>query len=167
MTSIRMTARGEHAQYDEPMFGDRQVLKVVCESDCLQPVYATSGAAAFDIKCRDNVTLDWLRGAQLIRTGLRMEIPEGYELQIRPRSGLAKKGLIILNSPGTIDSDYRGEIMVLAKLGRENKNGKLAFLRGDRIAQCVLAPVTRALFHYVEELDDTDRGIGGFGSTGV
>ncbi len=101
----------------------------------------------------------------LIPTGLSVALPEGYEIQVRPRSGLAiKHGLTILNSPGTIDSDYRGELKIaLVNLG----NRAYTVKRGDRIAQLVLAPVVRAVLYQVDELDKTERDAGGFGHTGV
>jgi dUTP pyrophosphatase len=101
----------------------------------------------------------------LVGTGFAFAIPEGYEVQVRPRSGLAlKKGISVLNSPGTIDSDYRGEIkVILANLGEED----FIIERGDRIAQIVVAPVQRGNLVEVDILDDTARGTGGFGSTGV
>ena len=101
----------------------------------------------------------------LIPTGLFFEIPEDYEVQIRPRSGLAaKNGVTVLNTPGTIDSDYRGEIkVILVNLGSED----FTVSNGDRIAQMVVAPVITAYFTFAESLSDTDRGSGGMGSTGV
>lgn len=102
---------------------------------------------------------------KLIPTGVRLAIPEGYEAQVRPRSGLAiKHGVALVNSPGTIDSDYRGEIQViLINLGQS----VVQFSRGERVAQLVLAPVVRARLVFVQSLDDSDRGEGGFGSTGI
>ena len=102
---------------------------------------------------------------QAVATGFAMAIPPGYEVQVRPRSGLAlKHGITCLNTPGTIDSDYRGEVkVILANLSEDN----FEIRRGDRIAQIVPAPVQRAAFAEVEALDDTARGAGGFGSTGV
>mgnify|MGYP002761060493 FL=1 len=102
---------------------------------------------------------------ELIPTGLQMAIPHGYEAQIRPRSGLAyRNGVTMLNTPGTIDADYRGEVKVLAvNLGNES----FEINHGDRIAQMVIAPVTQAHIEEVEQLSDTERGDGGFGSTGV
>ncbi len=99
-----------------------------------------------------------------VATGFAVAIPEGYEIQVRPRSGLAlKHGISLPNTPGTIDSDYRGELkVILINHGAED----FAIARGDRIAQLVLAPVTLAAWHEVQELDDTARGAGGFGSTG-
>jgi dUTP pyrophosphatase len=101
----------------------------------------------------------------LIPTGLAVAIPSGYEIQIRPRSGLAiKHGITVVNAPGTIDSDYRGEIKIgLINLGRE----PFRIVRGMRIAQMILAPVAQALFQECEELPDTKRGAGGFGHTGT
>ena len=104
-------------------------------------------------------------GTAMIGTGLFFEIPEGYEVQIRPRSGLAaKNGVTVLNTPGTIDSDYRGEIkVILINLGEKD----FVINSGDRIAQMVIAPVTQASFEITDSLSDTERGAGGFGSTGV
>lgn len=139
------------------------------------PHYATEGAAAMDICAAEDVVI----GAgeiKLIKTGFACAIPEGFELQCRPRSGLAvKHGITITNSPGTIDSDYRGEICVVLQNTRPTSEAfgvtmtsfnLFEVRRGDRIAQLVLAPVTRADPVEVEELDETARGAGGFGSTG-
>lgn len=128
------------------------------------PRYATDGAAGMDVLSAEDVVLE--PGARhAVSTGLAMAIPENYEIQVRPRSGLAlKNGISVPNTPGTIDSDYRGELkVILINFGAE----AFAISRGDRIAQIVLAPVTRAGWHEVEELDETERGAGGFGSTGV
>lgn len=127
------------------------------------PAYATSGAAGMDVLSAEDVTLD--PGARhAVATGLSVAIPDGYEIQVRPRSGLAlKHGITVPNTPGTIDSDYRGELKVIMI----NHGGEpFAIARGDRIAQLVLAPVIQAAWDEVEELDDTARGAGGFGSTG-
>ncbi len=127
------------------------------------PAYATGGAAGMDVLSAEDVVL--APGARVaVATGFAVAIPEGYEIQVRPRSGLAlKHGISLPNTPGTIDSDYRGELkVILINLGAED----FASARGDRIAQLVLAPVTLAAWHEVEELDDTARGAGGFGSTG-
>ena len=127
------------------------------------PVYATSGAAGMDVVSAEDVTI--VPGARhAVATGLAMAIPEGFEIQVRPRSGLAlKHGITVPNTPGTIDSDYRGELkVILINHGQED----FAIRRGDRVAQLVLAPVTQAAWHEVAELDDTERGAGGFGSTG-
>lgn len=131
------------------------------------PAYETAGAAGADMRASfpDKGVATLAPGERaLIPTGLRMAIPMGYEAQIRPRSGLAyKQGLTVANAPGTIDSDYRGEVMVLLI----NLGDQLATItHGDRIAQMVIAPVTQAAFT-VGPLDDTARGAGGFGSTGV
>jgi dUTP pyrophosphatase len=127
------------------------------------PAYATSGAAGMDVVSAEDVTL--APGARhAVATGLAMAIPAGFEIQVRPRSGLAlKHGVTVPNTPGTIDSDYRGELkVILINLGAE----AFEIRRGDRVAQLVLAPVTQASWLTVDELDDTARGTGGFGSTG-
>ncbi len=127
------------------------------------PVYATEGAAGMDVVSAEDVTLP-AGGRHAVATGLAVAIPHGFEIQVRPRSGLAlKHGVTVANAPGTIDSDYRGEVkVILINLGQE----PFAIRRGDRVAQLVLAPVTRGSWLEVEELDDTARGEGGFGSTG-
>jgi len=127
------------------------------------PAYATPGAAGMDVVAAEDVTL--APGARhAVATGFSLAIPEGYEIQVRPRSGLAlKHGITVPNTPGTIDSDYRGELkVILINHGAE----PFPVHRGDRIAQLVLAPVTLAVWLEVAELDDTARGAGGFGSTG-
>lgn len=140
-------------------------IKIINKSEFELPEYQTKGSAGLDI--RANITKDIEiapMGRVLIPTGLFVEIPEGYEIQVRPRSGLAiKKGITVLNSPGTIDSDYRGEInVILVNLSYEFQ----IIEPGDRIAQLVLAKVEKIKWDISEELTDTDRGIGGFGSTG-
>lgn len=132
------------------------------------PSYETAGAAGADVRASLGVgeKLKIAPGERvLVPTGLSMEIPPGYEVQVRPRSGLSfKTGLMVLNSPGTIDSDYRGEVKII--LGNLGKNDEI-ISHGDRVAQLVLAPVTQALFsESMEELSATARGAGGFGSTG-
>lgn len=129
------------------------------------PEYRSEGAAGADLRARVSVpqTLPPL-GRLRVPTGIALELPEGFEAQVRPRSGLAGKyGITVLNSPGTIDSDYRGEIQViLINLGTES----WTLNDGDRIAQLVIAPVGR--FSFIEEpLSETERGTGGFGSTGI
>ncbi len=127
------------------------------------PAYATSGAAGMDVLAAEDVTIR--PGARhAVATGLAVAIPPGYEIQVRPRSGLAlKHGIAVPNTPGTIDSDYRGELkVILINHGSE----AFAIARGDRVAQLVLAPVTRGVWQEVDELDETARGAGGFGSTG-
>lgn len=129
------------------------------------PTYATAGAAGFDLFAAVAETVEIAPGARaLIPTGLRMALPAGHELQIRPRSGLAlKHGITLVNTPGTIDEDYRGEIgVILLNTG----TAPFAVERGARIAQAVLAPVTRATLVEATDLDETRRGTGGFGSTG-
>ncbi len=129
------------------------------------PSYATQGSAGMDLYAavREDVIIP-PKGIHLVPTGYRIELPEGYEAQIRPRSGLALKNNIgILNSPGTIDSDYRGEIKVILKnFGDE----KFIIKRGDRIAQMIIAPYIRISWDEVESIDDTYRGSGGFGHSG-
>lgn len=128
------------------------------------PAYATEGAAGLDVVSAQDLSLQ--PGERLaVPTGFAIEIPPGYEVQVRPRSGLAlKHGITCLNTPGTIDSDYRGEVkVILANLGQET----FAVRRGERIAQLVPAPVLRATFEEVSELSDSQRGSGGFGSTGT
>ncbi|MFY7745537.1 MAG: dUTP diphosphatase [Erythrobacter sp.] len=127
------------------------------------PAYATSGAAGMDVVSAEDMTL--APGARhAVATGLAMAIPQGYEIQVRPRSGLAlKHGITVPNTPGTIDSDYRGELkVILINLGTE----PFVIARGDRVAQLVLAPVVQAAWNEVIDLDATERGAGGFGSTG-
>jgi len=127
------------------------------------PAYASEHAAGLDVVAAESLTLaPGQRHA--VATGFTIAIPHGYEVQVRPRSGLAfKHGLTVLNTPGTIDSDYRGEVkVILANLGDE----PFEIVRGERIAQLVPAPVQRAMFAEVEDLDETARGAGGFGSTG-
>lgn len=127
------------------------------------PAYATKGAAGMDVVAAEDVTI--APGSRhAVATGLSVAIPHGYEIQVRPRSGLAfKHGITVPNTPGTIDSDYRGELKVLLI----NHGGEgFAIARGDRVAQLVVAPVTQGVWQEVEELDATERGTGGFGSTG-
>lgn len=139
------------------------ILRLSHGHDLPFPAYATDGAAGMDVVAAEDITL--APGARhAVATGFAMAIPEGYEVQVRPRSGLAlKHGVTCLNTPGTIDSDYRGEVkVILANLGDE----PFVIARGDRIAQLVPAPVQRALLSEVASLDETARGSGGFGSTG-
>lgn len=127
------------------------------------PCYATAGAAGMDVVAAESLTL--APGARhAVATGFAIAIPEGYEVQVRPRSGLAlKHGITCLNTPGTIDSDYRGEVkVILANLGSE----PFEVVRGERIAQLVPAPVLHARFTETSKLDTTRRGADGFGSTG-
>ncbi len=127
------------------------------------PAYATDHAAGMDVVAAESLIL--APGARhAVATGFAVAIPEGYEVQVRPRSGLAlKHGITCLNTPGTIDADYRGEVkVILANLG----DAPFEIIRGERIAQLVPAAVLRAAFNVVEVLDATARGAGGFGSTG-
>lgn len=127
------------------------------------PAYATEGAAGMDVLSAEDVVLEpGMRHA--VATGLSMAIPRGYEIQVRPRSGLAFKfGVTVPNTPGTIDSDYRGELKVLMI---NHGSEPFPIKRGERVAQLVLAPVTQAAWLEVDDLDETARGSGGFGSTG-
>jgi len=130
------------------------------------PRYATAGAAGLDLVAALEDALELAPGERaLVPTGLAFAVPEGFEVQIRPRSGLAlKQGITCLNTPGTIDSDYRGEVrVILANLGRE----PVTIERGMRIAQMVLCPVYQVAWEPVAALDETARGAGGFGSTGT
>jgi dUTP pyrophosphatase len=142
---------------------DIQLKRLPHSEGLKQPDYATPGAAGMDVVAAESLTL--APGARAaVATGFAIAIPEGFEVQVRPRSGLAlKHGITCLNTPGTIDSDYRGEVkVILANLGSE----PFEIVRGERIAQLVPAPVQRAAFREVEDLDSTSRGEGGFGSTG-
>jgi dUTP pyrophosphatase len=127
------------------------------------PSYGTDGAAGLDVVSAENLTLQPGQ-RHAVATGFAIAIPHGYEVQVRPRSGLAlKHGITCLNTPGTIDEDYRGEVkVILANLGSE----PFEVRRGERIAQLVPAPVMKAAFTEVPELSETERGAGGFGSTG-
>ena len=129
------------------------------------PAYQSDGAAGLDLLAAVEAPLTLLPlGRALVPTGLALALPQGYEAQVRPRSGLAAKhGVTVLNSPGTVDADYRGEVkVILVNLS----DTPFAIDRGERIAQMVIAPVTRARLVEAAELDDTARGAGGFGSTG-
>ncbi len=145
---------------------EKLVIKIINQSPNPVPAYATEGSAGMDIRASlsEPVTLSSLE-RQLIPTGIFMEIPVGYEVQVRPRSGLAvKNGITCLNTPGTIDSDYRGEVKVLLiNLSNEDQ----VINNGDRIAQLVLAKVETASLILVQQLNDTVRGEGGFGHTGT
>ena len=141
-------------------------IKIVNNSQHDSPKYATSQSAGLDLRANltESITLKPL-ARTLVKTGLFIELPEGYEAQVRPRSGLAyKKGITVLNSPGTIDADYRGEIgVILINLSEE----EFIIKNGERIAQLVIAKHEQAEWVEVENLDETDRSFGGFGSTGV
>lgn len=139
---------------------------IVLDEGAYLPSYESSGAAGADVRAHLDQPMCIAPGkAALVPTGLRLAIPRGYEVQVRPRSGLAlKKSITVLNSPGTIDSDYRGPLgVILINHGIED----FIINDGDRIAQLVLAPVCQAVFKEAASLDQTERGEGGFGSTGV
>ncbi len=141
-------------------------IKCIASKGATIPEYKTAGAAGADLCALLNEPLTIPAGKfAMVPTGLFFEIPEGYEVQVRPRSGLAaKNGVTVLNTPGTIDSDYRGEIkVILINLG----DADFTINSGDRIAQMIIAPVTQAKFTITESLSETERGTGGFGSTGV
>ncbi|MBZ4672288.1 MAG: deoxyuridine 5-triphosphate nucleotidohydrolase Dut [Deferribacteraceae bacterium] len=140
------------------------VVKVKSLDSLFIPEYATDGAAGADLKSAEDGVIK-PGEVKLVKTGLFLEIPEGYEGQVRPRSGLALKfGVTVLNSPGTIDSDYRGEVGVIL-INHSNKD--FSYKKGDRIAQLVFSKVTKAKFESVEQVNSTSRGAGGFGHTGV
>ena len=137
-------------------------------ADLPVPAYASSGAAGFDLRAAvaEGETMVIKPGARaMVPTGFSVAIPDGYEMQVRPRSGLAfKNGVTVVNAPGTVDSDYRGQVCVLLiNLGEED----FAIRRGDRIAQGIIAAAPQWPLVEVDDLDATDRGAGGFGSTGV
>ena len=141
------------------------VVRLPHAADLPLPSYATEGAAGMDLLAAvmSSVVIP-PGGRMLVPTGLRIAIPAGYELQVRPRSGLAlKNGIVLPNSPGTIDEDYRGELGVIVMNAGD---APFTVERGMRIAQAVIAPVVRASWREVEELPETSRGAGGFGSTG-
>ena len=141
-------------------------IKCVASKGAVIPEYKTAGAAGADLcALLENPIVIPAGRSAMVPTGLFFEIPEGYEVQVRPRSGLAaKNGVTVLNTPGTIDSDYRGEIkVILINLGSED----FTINNGDRIAQMIVAPVTQASFSITDSLSQTERGSGGFGSTGL
>ena len=152
--------------YDLPVTVEVLIRRLPHAEGLPLPAYATDGAAGADLCAAVDEELIIRPGERAaVPTGLVLEIPDGHEGQVRPRSGLAiRAGLTIVNAPGTIDSDYRGELKVLlVNLGLE----PVSISRGDRIAQLLVAPVTRASFIETEDLTASDRGDGGFGSTGV
>lgn len=141
------------------------IIKVKKETSAVLPSYQTEGAAGADVSAfiKEPVVIK-AHSRALIPTGLIFEIPKGYEVQLRPRSGLAlKKGLTLLNTPGTIDSDYRGEIKVIMF---NTSDEDVTITNGERIAQAVISPVVKAEWTEVKEISDTERSNGGFGSTG-
>lgn len=141
-------------------------IKVINKGNQPLPAYATSQSAGMDLRAniKEPITLHPME-RRLVQTGLHIALPEGYEAQIRPRSGLAlKHGITVLNSPGTVDADYRGEVMVLLI----NLSGQdFVINEGERIAQMVIAKHEQGEFVEVEQLDETERGEGGYGHTGV
>ena len=144
------------------------IIKIKCikEEGATIPLYKTAGAAGADLCAKISQPLTIKAGKfAMVPTGLYFEIPEGYEVQVRPRSGKKEKnGVTVLNTPGTIDSDYRGEIkVILVNLSDTD----FVINNGDRIAQMIVAPVTQAEFIVSDKLSETERGTGGFGSTGV
>ena len=145
--------------------GSAPILKIKKEEGVILPKYESSGAAGLDLRAflKQDITIAPL-GRERIPTGLYLEIPEGFEAQIRPRSGHAmQSGITVLNTPGTIDSDYRGELgVILVNLGADPFTVK----NGDRIAQMIISPVIHAKICEVNFLSETERGRGGFGSTG-
>ena len=145
---------------------DEPLLRFTAEEGASPPEYKTAGSAGADLRAFLRAALVLAPGERAaVPTGLRLELPPGYEAQVRPRSGLALgAGITCLNSPGTIDADYRGEIkVILINLGAE----AATIADGDRIAQLVVAPVSRARFEAASSLGGTERGSAGFGSTGV
>ena len=147
------------------MSGGGLKIRVVADSGRGPPRYETPHSAGMDLRAHLPGEIALAPGERvLVPTGLRLQIPPGYEGQVRPRSGLAmKRGLTVLNAPGTIDADYRGEVgVLLVNLSAEPQRIE----PGERIAQLVVAPVTRVRWEEVEELDESERGRGGFGSTG-
>ena len=137
---------------------------IVVEEGCVLPSYQTEGASGIDLCLRESVTLEPMERC-LAPTGVRVAIPQGFEGQVRPRSGLAlRHGIAMVNSPGTIDWDYRGEIkLILINLG----SSVVTLGKGERVAQLVFCPIARAELLVSEELSETERGEGGFGSTGL
>jgi dUTP pyrophosphatase len=135
--------------------------------DAVVPTYGTDGASGFDFYALEDVLIQ-AGCTALVKTGIAMAIPNGYEIQVRPRSGMSlKTSFRVANAPGTIDSDYRGECCIIgSNTSTSIDAGEILIKKGDRIAQGVLSKVPQANFQVVEDLDNTDRGSGGFGSTG-
>jgi len=145
---------------------DEVIIRVVANKPEYVPVYKTSGSVGADLRAAVDSTLILEPGEiAVVPTGIRIELPEGYEAQVRPRSGLAMQyGLTLVNAPGTIDWDYRGEIkVIMVNLGKKS----VRIEPGMRVAQLVISPVVRGRFVVVESLSDTERGEGGFGHTGT
>ena len=137
---------------------------ITTEDGASLPTYKTDGSAGCDLRSNEDTVVYSGGEITVVSTGLRVAIPKGYEMQIRSRSGLSCLGVVVANSPGTIDSDYRGDVkIILTNTGERD----FSITKGDRIAQAVFAPVVRACFLQVEDLDETYRGEGGLGSTGI
>jgi len=133
------------------------------DKDAVIPKYKTAESAGMDLSSTEDQTIKPME-IKLVPTGLSIELEKGYEAQVRPRSGLALKGITVANSPGTIDSDYRGEVkIILMNLGKE----EFKIAKGDRVAQLIIAKVEQATIEESKELNSTERGQGGFGSTGM
>ena len=160
-------ALSEFKDYTQQMNKVKVLVERLPESEGLPlPQYATPGSAGMDLYAATDKDITLAPGERaLVPTGLKIAVPEGYEAQIRPRSGLAlRNGITLVNTPGTIDSDYRGALQIIViNLGSE----PVTIHRGDRIAQMIIAPVTRAELREVDSLPDTIRGGGGFGHTGI
>ena len=157
-----MSAEAETAVAEKTT--DKISIKFKLAEGAVLPEYKTTGAAGADVSSNEDCSIN-PRSWQMVSTGLFPEIPENFEIQVRSRSGLAaKNGVFVLNSPGTVDSDYRGEIKVILA----NMSDKVFEVRkGDRIAQLVVTPVQQADFSIVSEVSETERSVGGFGSTGI
>lgn len=146
--------------------GRFQKLTINLKEGATPPAYGSSGASGFDLRANneEDITIP-VGGTALIPTGLYMAVPAGFEMQVRSRSGLAaKNGVFVLNTPGTVDSDYRGEVKVILHNAGDQP---FTVTAGDRIAQGVICPVVHAVWNIVESLESSNRGEGGFGSTGV
>ena len=140
-----------------------QIMRLADAADLALPSYATAGAAGMDLRSSESLTIK-PHARALVATGIAIALPLGFEAQVRPRSGLAvKHGVTVLNAPGTIDCDYRGEVKVPLINHGDND---FVIARGDRIAQMVIAPAPQAVLEVVTVLDETHRGTGGFGSSG-
>jgi dUTP pyrophosphatase len=165
MSDVKTLARIDALEYAVEELLKHPVVKFKrLHADAVIPKYQTAGAAGMDlVACCDTPITLW-PGAEgvLVPTGLAMELPEGYEAQVRPRSGLSIKGIAVANSPGTIDEDYRGEVKVIMR----NHGHTLVIHKGDRIAQLVIARAVQAQVVETDTLTDSVRGAGGFGSTG-
>tara|TARA_R110002126_G_scaffold221922_1_gene367078 strand:- start:146 stop:742 length:597 start_codon:yes stop_codon:yes gene_type:complete len=166
--AIEVVEKIDSLQEDNPMFtGGKLPIKFINESSNKSPVYAKVGDSGFDLRSNEGGTLKPLE-RMMVSTGLFFELPDGYEMQVRPRSGLAAKhGITVLNSPGTVDTGYRGEIkVILVNLS----NDTFTFEKGERVAQAVISSRVSSDFGELTEvtnISDSDRGTGGFGSTGV